>query len=356
MTEGKKINWGIELLRIVCMLMIILLHILYKGEILYSDTLAPMILNQAWILEALCYGAVNCYVMISGWLLAQSDRVKRSRVIRLWGQTLFYSVIIGLICVIVFDNVSGMDIVRTFMPVSSNSYWFITNYIILYLLHPVLNKAVQALEQRKFRDLLILLVLIFCVWPNIMPFFDTVDTSNGYSLPWFIILYLTGVYFRLYTPKWVKVKKCFPAYVIIALSTYLARMVCIVMQDRISIVGYYTDSFYAYNSIPVYIASIFLFLSFATVTLNITQGKAAAKAVLFFSTATLDVYLIHEQVILRQGLWTSIIPIGVILDSKWILLNAIFIALSVFVVCVIIARIRVCLVGMISRIKGKRTE
>ncbi len=77
MREGKKKRQvGFELLRIVCMLMIITLHYLDKGGILkpWSAPLerplggvASVTELMAMVLEALCLPAVNAFVLLSGY-------------------------------------------------------------------------------------------------------------------------------------------------------------------------------------------------------------------------------------------------------------------------------------------------
>ena len=58
---------GIELLRIVTMLMIIGLHyLLFGGPLFHAKGLNQKL---AWFIEAFFFVAVNCYVLISGYFL-----------------------------------------------------------------------------------------------------------------------------------------------------------------------------------------------------------------------------------------------------------------------------------------------
>ena len=83
-----KRNIGIDLLKIVSMLMIVTLHMLGHGGVL--DNMPPMsrCYQVAWLIEIACYGAVNCYALASGFLTA---RCNIRKLMELWLQVMFYS-------------------------------------------------------------------------------------------------------------------------------------------------------------------------------------------------------------------------------------------------------------------------
>lgn len=67
----KKRFMSLDFLRIVAMLMVVILHLLSKGCAL--DSLSYSIRTVSWFLEAFCIGAVNIYVLISGYFLYESE-------------------------------------------------------------------------------------------------------------------------------------------------------------------------------------------------------------------------------------------------------------------------------------------
>lgn len=337
---SKTKNLGIESLRIVCILMIIVMHLLYKGNVLYSENLPSFIVNQAWFLEALCYVAVNCFVMISGWLLVDKENLKIARVKQLWLRTIAYSIIIGTICFFLFSQTKKMLLVKSWLPVLSNSYWFITSYLLLYLLAPFINKLIHTLDQKEFKKLLIILLAAFCIWQNVLPFFETLDTSHGYSMGWFIILYLTGAYLKKYGLKKMRGSIALGGYALCSVGVFSSRRICLLLVDKFGFFAYYTDSSYTYNSILVFIASVCLFLFFAKGEGWFQNKPVIAACILFFSEVTLDVYLIHEQVVLREYLWTDIIPVERWSNSPFFLLIVFGITITVFVICSLLGKIR----------------
>ena len=89
-----KRNIGIDLLKIVSMLMIVTLHMLGHGGVL--DNMPPMsrCYQVAWLIEIACYGAVNCYALASGFLTA---RCNIRKLMELWLQVMFYSLLITIV-------------------------------------------------------------------------------------------------------------------------------------------------------------------------------------------------------------------------------------------------------------------
>lgn len=93
----KKRLYHIESLRIVSMLMIITLHLLVFSGLL--DTYKNFSLTSLfiWGLESLCFIAVNCYVLISGYFLVDSS-FKFKKLFKIWIEVFFYSLILYCFC------------------------------------------------------------------------------------------------------------------------------------------------------------------------------------------------------------------------------------------------------------------
>jgi surface polysaccharide O-acyltransferase-like enzyme len=71
--------------------MICILHILLQGGILNNATIFSTNYEIAWLLELMCISAVNCYALISGYIM-YNIKVKYKRIVNLWFQVIFYSV------------------------------------------------------------------------------------------------------------------------------------------------------------------------------------------------------------------------------------------------------------------------
>lgn len=76
-------NWGIDSLRVLCMFMIVIWHILWRGGVLANVSVPSLQYDIAWLLAMLAFGAVNCYGLISGYVGVRS-RFKLSNLVELW--------------------------------------------------------------------------------------------------------------------------------------------------------------------------------------------------------------------------------------------------------------------------------
>lgn len=63
--------YGIDLLKALCMLMVVALHILGHGGVLRNTAFASGTYFVGWGIEIFCHPAVNCFAICTGYLLCQ---------------------------------------------------------------------------------------------------------------------------------------------------------------------------------------------------------------------------------------------------------------------------------------------
>ena len=174
METGRKRQANFELLRIVAMLMIISLHYLVKG---WVATPFPFVVKDdpvgvlAWLIEAFCIVAVNCYVLISGYFLVESAW-KPGRVVSLLSQVLFYSLLVPVVLLLT-GVVSGgeLDIYKWIgflFPFGTEHYWFATAYFVMYLFAPFLSAGIEKMKKRDLQILMALLLTFFVLENTIL--------------------------------------------------------------------------------------------------------------------------------------------------------------------------------------------
>lgn len=303
---AKKRNIGLDGLRIISMIMIVFLHYLGKGGLLDIENTSNLYHIIYYFIEALSIIAVNCYVLISGYFLIKS-KFKWKKVLQLWLETLFYSVFIYIVIVVLgLKEMDVKGIIKSIFPVLTKGYWFIGIYLVMYILSPFINKLINSLDKKEYQKLIIILLICFSII-SILPDEYTLDTSHGYGIIWFICLYLIAGYIRIYgIPKKFKVNKNFYfliIYFIFAILVTIGMLVSDFVGNFLGI-GISREKFIQYNNIFVLMESIALFMFFKQ--LNIKNIKII-KIVEFIAPLTLAVYLIHEQSQLRTVLYNKIL-------------------------------------------------
>lgn len=207
-TEGKR-QANFELLRMVAMFMIISLHYLVKGGV---ATPFPFAVKEnpvnvlAWLVEAFCIVAVNCYVLISGYFFVESAW-KPGRVLSLLAQVLFYSLLIPIALllagVVSWGDMDLYNWIGFAIPFGTEHYWFATAYLIMYLFAPFLAAGIEKMKKRELQILLALLFAFFSLEKTILPVYLATD-RYGYDFGWFLCLFVAAGYIRLYGISWLE--------------------------------------------------------------------------------------------------------------------------------------------------------
>ena len=158
-------NYGVDALRILAMLMVVVTHILGIGGILDAcEPLSPQY-GVAWFLEAACYCTVNCYALISGYAGIGSS-YKYSNIVLLWLRVVFYTISITVLFGIFMPGtVRTVDYLKAFFPVMKSPYWYFTAYFCLFFFIPLLNKAINSMSRAQVRAVVIAAVFFISVLP-----------------------------------------------------------------------------------------------------------------------------------------------------------------------------------------------
>lgn len=197
-------NMGVELFRIVSMILVVMLHVLGHGGVYARTVLLSDNYKVAWFLEAFAYCSVNCYALISGYANVKSG-FKFRRFFHLWLEVAVLNV--GLTTVMHFlvptATVTQEYWIRAFFPLTARAFWYFCAYSFMFPLIPILNKGLLSLEKWQ-HALIAVLLQIPTVFRLIMQT-DNYVLGSGYSCVWLICLYVVGAYFRIYgLPKWAK--------------------------------------------------------------------------------------------------------------------------------------------------------
>ena len=103
----KTRSYGIDLLKSVSMLMVVILHILGVGGVLNAAPEGSLASAAVWLLETACICAVNCFGLVSGYVLSRG-RYRRSRLLSLWLRVVLESLAITALFALFLPGAVGL--------------------------------------------------------------------------------------------------------------------------------------------------------------------------------------------------------------------------------------------------------
>ena len=329
---------GIELLRIIMMIQIIFLHFCDKGGYTSIAKTLPFwhhgLYYFVWLLSR-C--PVYVFMMLTGYFLIKKEQDFSSikeRIKKIYIPMLFYSIAItGLGLVLGLWPLKDVNIPKVFTPFLSDSWYFLTGYIILIILSPFLNRLANNLTKKEYGILILIFTFILAIWTplaNFAPFksfistFQIISNNAGKSLYDYIFMYLLGGYLALHVPSKDKLD-----------FKYLLVFVgCGVAQIGLAYL------FKGYRPIAGYNDNLFAIIQAVCLVLFFREMKFSSKFINFIATFTLPIYIIHEHYLLKWCFWDKLGLSKAFFESYLYPLKIIGICLGIFIACILIELVR----------------
>ena len=316
-----------ELLRIICMLMVMAGHAIgyvQETDLFGIDGICKLTVSQ------LCLVCVNVFVMISGWF-----GIKAS-----WrgiGALLFQVFFISGLCFLVFfllgQPVSFKDHLLPYL-LFGKGYWFVVSYLILYALSPVLNAFCEKATQRVFLKVLLIIFIAEFVFGFLL---DTGHYAYGFSPLAFISLYLLARYVRMYPGKVFSFKRGYDLLIYLGIS--ILSIAGLWLGYKWFGMGFHLNH---YDSPLAIAASLFFLLFFSKLQFQ-------SKAINWLASSAFAIYLIHENCLIspyyREGFRSlhDSLPLGLFYPSMFGLLVLIGLA------CILIDKPRQWIWNLMSK-------
>ncbi|MCR0235019.1 acyltransferase family protein [[Clostridium] innocuum] len=347
----KNRSSNIELLRIIAALFVLSYHTVNA-----TIDINALELPSRFIMTGLFFGmgriSVNIFVIISAWFLCKYN-FKLERITNTWLSTIFYTVPIA-ITFVYFGKADLVYLITNMFPVFFQPLWFITTYVFLLFLTPLLNLILSKYEKRKCRNMIIFLSVLF-VLP--MTFLPRVRGAFYSEVGWFCVLYLITGYLRIYQPlKIVNNKKiCLLVFIIsylFIISWYILYydVPYKFLSNYLEFAGITYASFLNFtSSLPSFFASFSFFFLFKN--MNITKLN---NVINYISKTSLDVYILLSL----KGpsdliFWVDIFDLDVYINSGNIFMNVTIVIIAAFVITSLIGRIRIYIVDKIMQLMPK---
>lgn len=335
--EKRQSNF--ELLRIISIMAIIAFHYVFHGNLQFDGYTKNKVLAD--FIRMFGELGVNCFTLISGYFLV-NGKFKVKKLISLVIEVDFYWILLNAINVAVgYANMDEMKyIISWLFPVIFNKYWFITAYILLYLLIPYLNKLIHALDQTEYKYMIYTLLLLFSMIPTVFALFspNALNNVEGFMFfnrfIWMIVVYFIGAYIRLYDiQKMNNFKKSCMSFLLSTACLFGFIVVVNILLKNGMELTIIPDYFWQPNSMLMACWSLSLFQVF-------NHLKIGYHPIInYFSKGTLGIYMLHE-IVLKSWLWERVFQNATHVNSHFFLIHVGIAVISIFLIGTLIDQIR----------------
>lgn len=331
-------NYGIDLLRIIAMLLVVVLHVLGQGGVLEASKGVQAAV--AWFFEVAAYCAVDVYALISGYVGYRDDDAYPyfRNILRFWIPVFFYSICISSAYMIYKPQYFTFGrVAHALFPISSNQYWFASSFFIIVLFKPFLNRIIRLGDEKSAVRHLVYAAFCLVVYYQLASYFnDPFTYKHGYSAIWLLILYYIGGTMK----RCGILNTCKKRYAIIGF------LVCTILAWSWKVLlpkGFPRDLLVSYTSIPIVINAVCLLILFSK--LRITGfGKGVVK---FFAPAAFGVYLIHVQPTVFSAMKGRFIPFAQ--SPVWLMvLQVLGMSLAILAACLLVEKLRLVLFRLLK--------
>ena len=297
--KGMRRERNFEVLRTMAMFFIVVYHCLTHGigdGYAFPTSMSIPLSNVLFSDFMLVFSSisVNLYVLISGYFLVDLN-FKLSRIVRTWANACFYScVITSLFMLFQISELNILNLGKSFFPLSTDAYWFVTQYIGLLILSPFLSLMVRNLSYRQYLILLICGSFLCLSIVQDFPLGKRFHVAHGNSVWSFAYLYLVAGFVKHHL-KTISRNRLILTIVLVTLLTFAFEIFG----------GYNKDAIYLYwlnyNGLPFVLSvAVFIMVRQIQVPQNVFWNLCVKIA-----PYTFGVYLIHDHLLVRKWLWTT---------------------------------------------------
>lgn len=331
--QTKQRQSNFELIRIIAMFLIIVHHSVVHGALSGSATTIMSKSNPLTVglFNFIAIGGkigVYLFVLITGYFMLHS-KISFKKIIKLWLPIFFWSVLLTLICGgVITHELNVSNFIESAFPIIFNQYWFMSAYVFMYFLVPLLNKMLLSIDTKE--EILLVLVGIAVIFPS-THFYGSVTYS---WLLYFCFAYCFGGLIRkhdLLHQNWFK---------IFTMSIFwLSTIANILISFGFSFIGikFHKQALLKHANLTIVCLllaiSIFAWIGSKNIGYNKYINKVAATA--------FGIYLIHDNNFVRSFLWNDLLHMKhLVFQPAYIVLYDLLLCVAIFVICSLLEFIR----------------
>lgn len=337
MSRELNRNSNHELLRLLAMYMIVFIHAnMYLGT--FCTGKYNVFFNG--LVNGICNIGVSCFILISGYY---GVKFNIGKLVKMECMMIVFSLLETVMLFIAFpEQMRGAvlleQLVKSLLPFITRKYWFYSCYVCLMLFSGYIQKFIEFLNREVFEKLLMLMLVLFSVFPTL--FYFELIPDNGKGLVQMIMVYMIGRYISMYHDIQVPRGKAFALFVLLWIINGVSH------EIPIRIGGIY-HHLCKDNSITNLTMAVLLFYLFKG--MDVRSGLINKAASYIFAVFALNNSLVLVVMEYLRGQSEFRRPGGV-----FGFLTLACIVLLVFIICLLIGLLRDVLLGGFDRKLGDK--
>ena len=222
------------------------------------------------------------FVSCSAWFLLESKKLKIEKLANLIVDNFFISLLLLVTFLFSGIKVHKFLLIHSIFPFLFETNWFITCYVFLYALHPILNIIINSLEEAKYKQYLFVSVFMYSCVALVLP-----GKLYSNDLVGFILIYFIVGYLKKYKTNFVNNKEL---HIKIIIFTSILSIILFIGFDvlglRFSLLRNQMMRFCIFTNPLLLLIGVSLLCYF--------QNKNLKSSIInYLSSLSLYVYLIH---------------------------------------------------------------
>lgn len=295
MGKTKDRNYNLDLIRCVAILSVLSVHFFLNNGF-YSEVMIGEKMYVATIMRQGFMICVPLFIMLTGYLMHRKQISLRyfvgiKRVLIVYALCTICILIYKIFCL--KERMSVLDMIFNITSYQQYS-WYIEMYIGLFLLIPFLNVLYHGLEEKRKKQMLILVLMVLVIVPSVFNILDTTIisvTDTKIAPAWWIYLYpLLYYYLGAYLSE-------FHSSIRLKLSTNLLLIIAaVILSGTFSYLRCYGKAFIwgqwgSYNGFTTLIVAVLVFLFLLRVKME-KWHPFLKRVIVKISEVSLSMYLL----------------------------------------------------------------
>lgn len=301
----KERESGIELYKVIAIFLIVLSHVIQtltepnyvlgigEGTFINIAT-ATTNLNVLLLAVFRICGALgnNMFFICSAWFLVNSKKMSLKKVVHMILDVWIINMIVLIALRSIGVQLQISDTVKTFFPTTFANNWYITCYLLFYMIHPFLNRMLEQLSINEHLAFATILFVIYFIIP-VLPL-EEINLFFANEFVIFLATYVIVSFIKIYKNEWTENLKSNKSILFVSIISYVVLILCV---DFLGLrTNYFLNRLVRWNMNN----SLFMFL-IAFSSFNIMKKKEFInRTINYLSSLSLLVYIFHENLAFRR--------------------------------------------------------